>query len=79
MPTGNWNGAAAVTPSDTALLPNSGVLFIGNIGGGTTLKVKTKNGETVTFAVVALGLFEGLEVSQVFATGTTVSAIHVFF
>ena len=79
MPTGNWNGAAAVTPSDTALLANSGVLFIGSIVGGTALKVKTKNGDTVTFTVVAIGLFEGLEVAQVFATGTTASAIHVFF
>jgi len=75
----NFNNCDAVTPSDTELLTNSGILFIGSVGGGTALKVVTKGGQTITFTVVAVGLFEGLEVQQVFATGTTASAIHVFY
>ncbi len=75
----NYNNAAAVTPSNTDLLPNSGMLYIGSVSGGTALKVVTKGGQTVTFTVVAVGLFEGLEVEQVFDTGTTASAIHVFY
>lgn len=80
MPVPNYNNAAAVTPSDTDLLPKSGMLFIGDVtSGGTTLKVKTKGGQTVTFTIVAVGLFEGLEVEQVFASGTLATAIHVFY
>jgi len=75
----NYNNCAAVTPSDSADLTNSGMLYIGSIAGGTALKVNTKGGQTVTFTVVAVGLFQGLEVERVWSTGTTASAIHVFY
>lgn len=75
----NYNNCAAVTPSDTVDLPTPGMLYIGSIAGGTALKVITKGGQTVTFTVVAVGLFQGLEVERVFSTGTTASAIHVFY
>lgn len=75
----NYNNCDAVTPDDNNDLTNSGMLYIGSVSGGTALKVTTKGGQTVTFTVVAVGLFEGLEVQRVWSTGTTASAIHVFY
>lgn len=75
----SFNNAAAVTPSDSADLTKSGMLFIGSVAGGTTLTVTTKGGQTVTFTVVAIGLLEGILVERVWATGTLASAIHVFY
>ena len=50
-------------------------LFVGTGGAGSTLKVRTANGEDVTLDNVPDSSFIPLQVIRVFATGTTCSNI----
>lgn len=70
--------AAAVTPSDSALIPsvmngisNGCVLYIGSAGNIT---VKTVGGDDVLFVNHPVG-YMPVQVLQVFATGTVASGI----
>lgn len=75
--------AASVTPSDTAEIPYVGggtgewpcTLYVGDISGGTDLKVKTAGGDEVTFKGLVAGTFIPVQVVQVFSTGTSVGEI----
>lgn len=61
--------------SDTVLYaPPLRALFIGATGSGA-LKVTTADGTTITFAGLTGGFLLPLNVSQVFATGTSVTGI----
>ncbi len=73
------NSVSAVTPSDSADLTNSGILYIGSISGGTTLKVTTTGGDTVTFPEVEVGWFGPLKVERVWSTGTAATSIFVAY
>ena len=77
--------AAAVTPSDTANIPNISLqsgdpvtsssacaLFVGT---GGTLVVRTAGGDDVTLLNIADGTFLPIQVVRVFATGTTAADI----
>ena len=71
--------AAAVTPSDTARIPdvaggvnNGCVLFVGGAGN---LKVETVGGDEVTFVGINTGAFLPVQVVKVFATGTSATNI----
>ena len=74
--------AAAVTPSDSADIPNvanqdgSGnngcVLYVGGAG---TLKVTTIGGDDVTFSGLIAGSFVPVQVVKVWATGTSATNI----
>lgn len=61
--------AAAVTPSDTALLPTSSKRLW--VGGAGNVKLTTTGGSTVTYTAVPAGTYLRVRVQQVFATGTT--------
>ena len=74
--------AAAVTPSDTANIPNiAREDGIGNrgcllyIGGAGSIKVLTSGGDEVTFAGLSAGQFMPVSVVKVFATGTDATNI----
>ena len=71
-----YSDAVAITPSDSAVYaPPLRALYIGSIGGGTTLTVVTAGGSTVEFVAVVAGMFIPLNVAQVKATGTLASDI----
>lgn len=75
------NRADTVTPSDTASIPNvANPDGINNgcalyIGGPGNIKVKTAGGDVITFVGVFAGQFFPVNVTQVFATGTTATDI----
>lgn len=72
--------AAAVTPSNTVDIPsitggtsnNGCVLYVGGAGN---LTVDTVGGDTVTFTGVLGGSFIPVQVTRVYATGTTATSI----
>lgn len=73
--------AVAVTPSDTALIPNPGgpdrnnagcVLYVGT---GGDLVVTTVAGDKVTFVNTQGGTFLPIQVVKVWSTGTTAANI----
>ena len=64
-----YQGAAAITPHDTNLLPTiSRSIYVGGTGA---VKVKTADGNDVTFPAVPVGTILPIRAQQVFATGTT--------
>ena len=77
--------AAAVTPSDTANIPNislqsgdpitSSSACVLYVGTGGNLKVRTAGGDDVTLVNLDDGVFVPLQVVRVFATDTTASNI----
>lgn len=68
----NPRNAAAVTPSDSAALPNPAqALYVGGTG---TVTVLTIGGQTTTFTVPA-GVLVPIACSQIFATGTSATLI----
>lgn len=74
---------ADVTPSDSVRLPEpTAGLYIGDIGGGTDLKVLFAGDDPAdprTFTGLAAGQeLRGFDVVKVFATGTTVAAIVAY-
>jgi hypothetical protein len=72
--------AAAVTPSNTVDIPsinggtsnNGCVLYVGGAGD---LKVDTIGGDAVTFVAVPAGSFVPVNVTRVYATGTSATSI----
>lgn len=60
--------AAAVTPSDSADLPQFSVIYVGVTG---TVKVTTAQGTDVTFKGVAAGTVIPVRARRVWSTGTT--------
>lgn len=72
--------AAAVTPSNTADIPsvsggtsnNGCVLYVGGAGD---LTVDTVGGDAVTFVAVPAGSFIPVQVTRVYAAGTTATSI----
>jgi hypothetical protein len=69
------NGGAAVTPADTGTL-TPGTLYIGT---GGDIKVKTVDGDTLTFANIPDGTFFPIQVVQVFSTDTTADDILILY
>ncbi len=79
MPIEYEGNGAAVTPSDTVDLPNSGILYIGGAGSGN-LKVDLIDGGTVSFTDIPAGTWiDRVRVKRVYATGTDVTSILVFW
>jgi hypothetical protein len=72
--------AAAVTPSNTVDIPsitggtsnNGCVLYVGGAGN---LRVDTVGGDDITFTGVLAGSFIPVQVTRVYATGTTATSI----
>jgi len=76
--------AKVVTPSDTVNIAppfgseskNKGCLLrIGDISGGTDIKVLTVGGDEITYNGIYAGEWIPVNVVRVYATGTTVSNI----
>jgi hypothetical protein len=66
-------GGSAVTPSDTqdlAFVARS--LYVGGMGD---VKVKTANGDEITFASVPGGTWLPVAVTRVYATGTSATGL----
>lgn len=70
-------GAAAVTPSDSASL--SGVTRFIYVGSAGNVAVTMSDGSNVTFNNVPAGAVLNLRVSKVKSTGTTASNIVALF
>ena len=68
--------AAAVTPHDSTLLTDPGILYVGT---GGDVVVLTAGGQTVTFSNVPTGSFIPLQVRRVNSTNTTASDILVLY
>ena len=68
--------AAAVTPSDTADLPQFSVIFVGGAGN---VKVTTAQGSAVTFSGLNAGTVLPVRVRRVWATGTTATLLTAVF
>ncbi len=52
---------------------------INDVTGGTSVKVTTSGGDTVTFDNVVVGEDIPISINKLFNTGTTVTSIHVFY
>lgn len=61
-------GAEAITASDTVDLATPSVVYVGATGN---VKVNTAQGDTVTFSNVPSGGVIPVQVTRVWATGTT--------
>lgn len=68
--------AAAVTPSDSADLPQFSVIYVGGAGN---VKVTTAQGSAVTFSGVNAGTVIPVRVRRVWSTGTTATLITAVF
>lgn len=72
-----YSGAAAITPHDTNLLPViTRAIYVGGTG---SLKVKTADGNDVTFPVVPVGTILPIRAQQVFFTGTGASNLVALY
>lgn len=67
--------AAAVTASDSTIIPDTRGLYIGVTGN---LAVRMVDGTTPTFANVPVGIFP-IQVDKVLSTGTTASSIVALY
>lgn len=74
-----YNVFAAVTPSNTADLPNPGVSDALWVGGAGTLAIQGTDGQTVSIAAVAAGATLPIKVRRVLATGTTATTIVALY
>ncbi len=72
----DYNNCEAVTPHDTNLLPNSGIIYVG-VGG--TLKVDIIGTGTVSFSSVPNGATLYARCKRVWSTGTTATDIVALF
>ncbi len=72
----DYNNCEAVTPHDTNLLSNSGIIYIGT---GGTLKVDIIGTGTVTFSNVENGATLYARCKRVWSTGTTATDIVALF
>lgn len=70
--------AAAVTPSDSADLPN-GICRALYVGGAGDLVVDTANNTSITFTGAVAGSILPLNVKRVRATGTTATSIVALY
>jgi hypothetical protein len=64
--------SAVVTPHDTNTINQCRALLVGVAGN---VKVTYSNGEVDTIYLAA-GIWHGMEVKQVFDTGTTATGVH---
>lgn len=68
--------AVSITPNDsTDLTQTIRAIYIGDVSGGTDLKVTTAGGETVTYTGLTVGSTKVLRITRVWATGTTVASL----
>lgn len=72
-----YYGAAAITPHDTNLLPRPTLAIY--VGGAGALKVKTADGNDVTFPAVPVGTIIPIRAQQVFATGTVATNLVALY
>ncbi len=71
---------AAVTPSNTAQLPDdTHALYIGGAGNVTVVFAEDATATPVTFTAVPVGAILPLSVIQVMATGTTATNIVALY
>ena len=68
--------AAAVTPSDTADLPQFSVIYV---GGSGAVNVTTAQGTAVTFSGLNAGTVLPVRGRRVWATGTTATLLTAVF
>ena len=68
--------AAAVTPSDSADLPQFSVIYVGGAGN---VKVTTAQGSAVTFSGVNAGTVIPVLVRRVWSTGTTATLMTAVY
>lgn len=68
--------AEAVTPSDAAAIEQTRGLYVGASGD---VAVDMASGDTVTFAGLAAGIVHPLQVTRVYATGTTATGIVALY
>lgn len=71
--------AFAITPSDSANLPNVAVIYIGAAGATGSVRVTTAQGTVVTFAGLFPGTVLPLQVLKVWATGTDATSLVGIF
>jgi hypothetical protein len=75
--------AKSVTPSDTDDLDNvedrGACIYVGDVSGGTDIKVTMEGGTEVTFKGVTAGSFLPILVTRVHATGTTAAEILALY
>lgn len=71
------HSAAAVTTSDSTVLPVTRALYIG--GAGNITVTMAEDGNNVTFVGVLAGMVYPLQVSKVLATGTTATNIVALY
>lgn len=72
-PSGPYERAVAVTPSDAADLTNiASALYIGGAGA---VKIDTVGGDTVTFSGMLVGTVYPIRIKKVYSTGTTATNI----
>ena len=74
---GSAANGATVTPNDTQTLAALGIptpiaIYVGATG---SVAVSMLNGQSVTFAGVPAGTILPIQVSQIFATGTTATSL----
>lgn len=73
----SYADAVAVTPSNsTVLSPVTKGLYIGGAGN---VNVRMKNGTTILFTALAVGVMHELEVDMVLSTSTTATLIRALY
>jgi len=72
-------GVAAVTKSDSTVIPTTRALWVGDVSSGGGLAVRMANGDLVTLAGVTSGQVVPLQVDKVLSTGTTAASIVALY
>jgi hypothetical protein len=73
---GSFSGAAAVTPSDSTILPTTAALYVGV--SGDVAVVMDDSGTAVTFKAHPVGYLRA-QVVKVLSTGTTATDILALY
>jgi hypothetical protein len=68
--------AAAVTLHDTNTIENTRAVFVGGAGN---LKVTMYDGQDVTFTGVGAGTFLPIQVTKIWATGSTATSVLALY
>jgi len=75
--------AVDITPDDSADIPNTTergcCVYVGDISGGSNIKVTMESGNDITFTGVVAGSFLPILVTRVFSTGTTATEILALY